>query len=178
MAPFSRIQRMAALVSRPPEKARPTFCPSGSDCRIFPMSPILMQLWSQCAGVRVTGRLNAQLTTRVASPSTLERRRRRPSVVVGTSTPEEAPMRLFSRLFLLPALLVGPLLPIHASQAEGSIDQINHVIVIYQENWGFDSLYPYFPGADGIANAGDSVKQVEKTGVPYAPLPQPLDNSQ
>src|ERR1035441_2447897 len=37
MAPLARIQCMAALVSSPPEKARPTFSPAGRFCRMFPM---------------------------------------------------------------------------------------------------------------------------------------------
>jgi antirestriction protein ArdC len=40
------------------------------------------------------------------------------------------------------------------------LDAIQHVIVIYQENWSFDGLYGKFSGADGIANAGDRVKQI------------------
>jgi acid phosphatase len=31
--------------------------------------------------------------------------------------------------------------------------KINHIVVIYQENWSFDALYGKFPGANGIANA-------------------------
>ena len=54
--------------------------------------------------------------------------------------------------------------------AQGSINQINHVIVIYQENWSFDSLYGSFPGANGIDNAGAAVQQVDKNGKPYATL--------
>src|SRR6266480_4525278 len=61
--------------------------------------------------------------------------------------------------------------------AAGERDKINHVIVIYQENWSFDSLYGMFPGANGIANAGDTVKQVDKDNQPLTSLPQPLDNS-
>src|SRR6185503_20907088 len=38
MAPFSRIQASAALVSRPPENAIPTFSPLGRDCRIVAMA--------------------------------------------------------------------------------------------------------------------------------------------
>ena len=49
--------------------------------------------------------------------------------------------------------------------------------MIYQENWSFDSLYGNFPGANGLANAGAAVQQVDKTGQPYATLPQPLDTS-
>jgi phospholipase C len=29
------------------------------------------------------------------------------------------------------------------------LKDIKHIIVIYQENWSFDSLYGRFPGADG-----------------------------
>ena len=55
------------------------------------------------------------------------------------------------------------------------IEKINHVIVIFQENWSFDGLYGLFPGANGIANAGVAVNQVDKNGVPYSTLPQPVN---
>jgi len=63
-----------------------------------------------------------------------------------------------------------------SGQASG-LGTINHFIVIYQENWSFDGLYGRFPGANGIANAGRAVRQVDKTGRPYATLPQPLDTT-
>jgi phospholipase C len=63
------------------------------------------------------------------------------------------------------------------AQTSASLDKINHVIVIYQENWSFDSLYGSFPGANGFANAADKVAQVDKTGQPYASLPQPIDSN-
>jgi len=81
---------------------------------------------------------------------------------------------LLASLFAFAICAVG-LQPLVA--AEGSIQNINHLIVVYQENWSFDSLYPYFPGASGIANAGDAIKQVDKDGKPYATLPQPIDNT-
>jgi len=56
------------------------------------------------------------------------------------------------------------------------LDQINHIIVVYQENWSFDSLYGRFPGANGLASAGDTVKQTDKEGKPYATLPPSSDN--
>jgi phospholipase C len=59
----------------------------------------------------------------------------------------------------------------------GGLDKINHVLVIYQENWSFDSLYGKFPGANGFQNAGGTVRQVDKTGQAYAALPQPVDTS-
>ena len=60
--------------------------------------------------------------------------------------------------------------------AEGTVDysKIKHIILIYQENWSFDGLYGKFPGADGLDNAGDAVKQVDLKGNPLKSLPQPV----
>jgi acid phosphatase len=55
------------------------------------------------------------------------------------------------------------------------LSRINHVIVIYQENWSFDSLYGLFPGADGLQNAFDTIPQVDPSGNPLTVLPQPLN---
>jgi phospholipase C len=49
--------------------------------------------------------------------------------------------------------------------------KIQHIIVIYQENWSFDGLYGKFPGADGLDQAGDAVSQVDLTGKPLTLLP-------
>ncbi|MCA1646210.1 MAG: acid phosphatase [Chloroflexi bacterium] len=63
-------------------------------------------------------------------------------------------------------------------QAQPSgLQKINHIVVIYQENWSFDGLYPHFPGANGIDQAGATVQQVEKDGKPYTTLPQPLNTT-
>jgi phospholipase C len=56
------------------------------------------------------------------------------------------------------------------------LNQIDHFVVVYQENWSFDSLYGFFPGANGIANATNAdgslkVPQVSKTGEPITTLP-------
>ena len=50
---------------------------------------------------------------------------------------------------------------------------INHFIVVYQENWSFDSLYGSFPGANGIANASaTSLNQLDRvSGNSIASLP-------
>jgi phospholipase C len=53
---------------------------------------------------------------------------------------------------------------------------INHIVVIYLENHSFDNLYGTFPGANGIANAG-SATQVDKEGVAFATLPQPMNTN-
>jgi acid phosphatase len=58
--------------------------------------------------------------------------------------------------------------------APRGIDRVRHVIVVYMENWSFDGQFGLFPGANGIANAGDTIRQVRKDGSPYTSLPQPL----
>jgi acid phosphatase len=57
-------------------------------------------------------------------------------------------------------------------------ERVQHVIVIYMENWSFDGQFGLFPGANGIANAGDTIRQVRKDGSPYTTLPQPLFQGQ
>ena len=77
-----------------------------------------------------------------------------------------------------------------ASAAEDSQDRkplrnlrdIKHIIVIYQENWSFDSLYGQFPGANGYANSFDTLPQLDvKADPPYSSLiyqtPSPLIGS-
>src|SRR5438309_7607157 len=73
-------------------------------------------------------------------------------------------------------VLIGIHLRTALSQAAG-LGKINHIIVIYQENWSFDGLYGTFPGANGVANAGETLRQVDKNGQPYAALPQPIDTT-
>lgn len=89
--------------------------------------------------------------------------------------------RLSQRIAALAMSAAGVLVPftptLVSAQANNGINQINHVVVIYQENWSFDSLYGSFPGANGLSNAGAAVNQVDKAGKPYTTLPQPLNNS-
>ena len=45
--------------------------------------------------------------------------------------------------------------------------KVNHIVVIYQENWSFDALYGHFPGANGICEClPGSLAQVDKSGAP------------
>jgi phospholipase C len=37
--------------------------------------------------------------------------------------------------------------------------KVQHIVVIYQENWSFDSLYGQFPGANGLQNGFDNLPQ-------------------
>src|SRR5438105_4175399 len=42
---------------------------------------------------------------------------------------------------------------------ESTLDKINHIVVIYQENHSFDNYLGTFPGANGISNAGAASTQ-------------------
>ena len=58
------------------------------------------------------------------------------------------------------------------------LNKLNHIVVILQENWSFDSLYAEFPGANGIAEDGPPIQQLDKQNQPYTTLPQPKDTNQ
>ena len=61
-------------------------------------------------------------------------------------------------------------------RAPSALASVDHVIVIYQENWSFDSLFGKFPGANGIDGASaTSLTQTDKDGRPYATLPPSID---
>jgi phospholipase C len=71
---------------------------------------------------------------------------------------------------------------VHADSArDRGLSKIKHIVVIYQENWSFDSLYGLFPGANGLANGFGTVIQRDRTASPpYSTYiyktPQPLNN--
>ncbi len=83
--------------------------------------------------------------------------------------------RLLVMLAVLAMFTVG-YLPTSAQTPTG-INKINHLIVIYQENWSFDGLYGSLPGANGLANDAGKVAQVDKSGTPYTTLPQPINTN-
>jgi len=72
---------------------------------------------------------------------------------------------------LVPALwLVPSARPLRA--AEG-LRAVSHLLVIYLENRSFDNLLGEFPGADGIADAGERAIQRDRAGQAFTSLPQP-----
>src|SRR5215471_7984868 len=46
---------------------------------------------------------------------------------------------------------------------DATLKKVHHIVVIYQENWSFDSLYGQFPGADGLQNGFDTLPHMDKT---------------
>jgi phospholipase C len=57
---------------------------------------------------------------------------------------------------------------------DGGLAKLNHIVVIYLENWSFDSLYGEFAGAEGLTSDGGfaAPKQIDPNGAVYATLPQ------
>ena len=84
--------------------------------------------------------------------------------------------RISARGWMLALLLVLAPSLARAQDAQAQLRaKVNHIVVIYQENWSFDGLYGRFPGANGISQASPgSLAQVDKTGAPLraAPLPR------
>lgn len=69
--------------------------------------------------------------------------------------------------------------PAPTSQQSQSLfaQKIDHIVIVYQENWGFDSLYGKFPGANGYGNATSITQQVDANGAPIASLTPVLRGS-
>lgn len=83
-------------------------------------------------------------------------------------------------------VLLGQTVPILATSAsdqrkknEDAVKHLKHIIIIYQENWSFDSLYGQFPGASGLQLSFDTQPQYDKSSN-YTSLiyktPRPLNN--
>src|SRR6516164_393126 len=88
------------------------------------------------------------------------------------------------------AMTVGLAVPAAAQtpQAQSSPagkTPLKHIIVVYMENWSFDSLYGLFPGANGLANAFSNHQFLypqSNTGVGILgeslnPIPKPINNN-
>jgi phospholipase C len=76
--------------------------------------------------------------------------------------------------FFIFALLLASNTAIASEPAHG-LDKIQHIVVLYLENHGFDNLYGLFPGADGL-NA-EIQPQTDLAGNPYTVLP-PVMNAE
>jgi phospholipase C len=102
--------------------------------------------------------------TSVWLPKALKKWLRRPSPFGAKKRHRPVPARLcVEALEDRLQMSAGPVDP-----GTAALQQIDHFVVIYQENWSFDALYGNFPGANGIANAsGTSLTQRDRvTGQP------------
>ncbi|MGO4570330.1 acid phosphatase [Microvirga sp. 2TAF3] len=57
------------------------------------------------------------------------------------------------------------------AQSPQGLDRLSHILVLYLENRSFDNMFGEFPGANGIANAGEGAIQRDRDGKPFATLP-------
>jgi phospholipase C len=70
------------------------------------------------------------------------------------------------------AILLAPIGSIFANSQRNEnnqspgLERLRHIIVIYQENWSFDSLYGQFPGASGYAYGFDTLPQLDLKASP------------
>ena len=82
-------------------------------------------------------------------------------------------MSFLKKLTLLGGmLLIGfTSLPATAADMPAGMEKVQHIVVIYLENRGFDHMYGLFPGANGLSNAGTAALQTDRDGKPYATLP-------
>jgi len=67
-------------------------------------------------------------------------------------------------------VMAGCATPDAATRSAG-ISRIDHILVVYAENRSFDNLYGLFPGANGIANAPVTMRQVDRDGSELPRLP-------
>ena len=84
--------------------------------------------------------------------------------------------QLFSLRALLILFLVGCSSANFATNpqpaAKATLNDIEHIIVIYAENRSFDNLYGLFPGANGIQQATkEQYTQIDHDGKPFKELP-------
>ncbi len=54
---------------------------------------------------------------------------------------------------------------------------IGHIVVIFEENRSFDNMFGLFPGANGIAGAGDRAPQTGTDGKPFTMLPPVMNTN-
>ena len=85
------------------------------------------------------------------------------------------------RLHGVPALALTGLLVVPGSPLAAPTDplsRIGHIVVIFEENRSFDTMFGDFPDANGRANAGDAARQVDPNGVPYQFLPPVMNTNE
>jgi len=64
-----------------------------------------------------------------------------------------------------------------AQPADDPLARIGHIVVIFEENRSFDNFFGKFPGANGLANAGERAVQIGPDGKPYKLLPAAMNSN-
>ena len=81
-------------------------------------------------------------------------------------------LQRFTTLLLITILFLAPLQSWGEDNGHAKLNRVKHIIVVYQENWSFDSLYGDFPGANGLDNSSaTSLNQLDRvTGQPLSTM--------
>jgi phospholipase C len=69
------------------------------------------------------------------------------------------------------ALAAGRFVWACVARAEGRLDRISHIVVLYMENRSFDDLLGAFPGANGVERTSPFALQRNADGTPFDILP-------
>jgi len=77
----------------------------------------------------------------------------------------------------LAALAVSGTAALAQTTVADPLAKIGHIVVIFQENRSFDNFFGRFPGANGLANAGDKAIQIGPDGKPYKFLPAAMNSN-
>src|SRR5438132_11235313 len=92
------------------------------------------------------------------------------SMKMHENTPKTRGIKKTLRLIIAASLFAGGLSAMAQPQewqqrllTEQLRARVQHIVVVYQENWSFDSLYGQFPGVNGLQNGFDNLPQLEKT---------------
>src|SRR4051812_12330475 len=80
-------------------------------------------------------------------------------------------MKMKTSFFAAGALIAAAMSSPAQTQQPAGIDKLSHILVLYLENRSFDNLFGEFPGANGLARAGQAAVQRDRDGKPYATLP-------
>lgn len=70
---------------------------------------------------------------------------------------------------------LAALLPVTAHAEPTGLKRIEHIVIVYLENRSFDSLFGFFPNANGLAEAKNAPPQIDEYGHPYKTLPNVMD---
>jgi acid phosphatase len=80
---------------------------------------------------------------------------------------------MLRRMLVTALVALGAVVAPVAAQAASKLQDVQHIVVIYEENHSFDNLYGGWEGVRGLANANPGhTTQVDQFGVPYACLLQ------
>ena len=91
---------------------------------------------------------------------------------IGLQRPATQANRRFGLLQCIAVCFLSAFYHPYCQAGKSSVEDIEHIIVIYAENRSFDNLYGLFPGANGVKQASpEQYTQIDHDGKPFKELP-------